>query len=813
MSGPADPPPEHSDEPVPEAVVEPASRSLWERASIVWLVPLGALLIALAMAWQAYSERGPLIEITFRNGSGIAAGETELRFRDIAVGRVEQVGFTEGLGRVLVSVRLDEEVAPYIDESAEFWVVRPQVTAQGVQGLNTVLSGVYIEGSWDAEPGEFVTRFEGLAEVPVARPDQAGTRIVLRSDDGRGLTEGAPILYRGLEVGHVGAPRIATDGITVLADAFIEAPHDRILTDLSRFWSASGFSFSVGAQGAQLDFASLSSLIRGGLSFETVVSGGEPVPEGAAFDIYPNREAAVASVFAEQEEAAPRLNVTAVFEDNVAGLTAGAPVSLRGLEIGEVVDLAGQVNPERFGDSRIRLVATLSIRLDALTMGAVPEESAPEARAEVLDFLDRRVRDGLRARLTNASLFAGGLKVELVELDDAGFATLDRDARPFPVLPTAPAQVEDVAGAAQGLIARIEALPVEEVLDNAVTFLDSATALVEDGAIQRASGEVVGLVEEMRAVVGSEGMQALPDRLGAITEDLRAALAELESRDGIARLVTAVEQAGQAAEEVGAAAEGVPALVARIEAVAAKAEGLALEALVDEAGGLVSEARAIVGTEAARALPGRLDTALDGVAAAVADARGVLGQIEAEESVARLNAALDAAAAAADDVSASVEDVPGLVERIDAVAARAETLEVEALIDEVAALAQAGRAVLGTPQAEALPERLGGALEEVEAALAELRAGGTVENVNAALDSARRAADSVAATSEDLPALVDRTADVLGQAEAVLAGLGAAGRLNREAQSALREIGRAAAAVRSLARRLEREPNAILTGR
>ena len=485
MSGPADPPPEPTDEPVPEAVVEPASRSLWERASIVWLVPLGALLIALAMAWQAYSERGPLIEITFRNGSGIAAGETELRFRDIAVGRVEQVGFTEGLGRVLVSVRLDEEVAPYIDESAEFWVVRPQVTAQGVQGLNTVLSGVYIEGSWDAEPGEFVTRFEGLAEVPVARPDQAGTRIVLRSDDGRGLTEGAPILYRGLEVGHVGAPRIATDGITVLADAFIEAPHDRILTDLSRFWSASGFSFSVGAQGAQLDFASLSSLIRGGLSFETVVSGGEPVPEGAAFDIYPNREAAVASVFAEQEAAAPRLNVTAVFEDNVAGLTGGAPVTLRGLEIGEVVDLAGQVNPERFGDSRIRLVATLSIRLDALTMGAVPEAGAPEARAEVLDFLDRRVRDGLRARLTNASLFAGGLKVELVELDDAGFATLDRDARPFPVLPTAPAQVEDVAGAAQGLIARIEALPVEEVLDNAVTFLDSATALDRAKAYER----------------------------------------------------------------------------------------------------------------------------------------------------------------------------------------------------------------------------------------------------------------------------------------------------------------------------------------
>ncbi|NBC95415.1 MAG: MCE family protein, partial [Deinococcus-Thermus bacterium] len=803
MSGPAD---------VPEAEVEPARRSLWERVSIVWLVPFGALLLALGMAWQAYSDRGPLIEISFRNGSGIAANETVLQFRDIEVGRVEQVGFTEGLGQVLVSVRLDEDVAPYVDEGAEFWVVRPEVTAQGIQGLNTVLSGVYIEGSWDTEPGGLVARHEGRNQVPVARPDQEGARLVLRSEDGRGLTAGAPILYKGLEVGRVGAPRIASDGITVLADAFIEAPYDAIVTDRTRFWTASGFSLDLGPQGASLNFASLSSLVRGGLSFDTAVSGGESVPDGAAFDIYTDRETAVASLFAEENASAPRLNVTAIFGDNVAGLSTGAAVKLRGLDIGEVVDLDGQVDPERFGDSRIRLVTTLSIRLDALSMGPVAEPAAPETREEVLDFLERRVAEGLRARLTNASLFAGGLEVELVEIEDPGFAELDRDATPFPVMPTAPAAVEDVAGAAQGLIARINALPVEEVMANAVSFLEGATALVEDGAIQRAGGEVVGLVEEMRAVVGSDSVQALPGQIGTIAEDLSAALARLEAEQGIARLVRAVEQAGLAAEEVGAAVEGVPALVERIDAVAAKAEGLALERLVEEAGALVTDARGIVGTEAAQALPGRLSDSLAGLDAAVADAGLILGDLESQGAVDRLTEALVEAAEAAEDVSLSVEDVPALVTRIEAVAARAETLEVEALIDEATALARAGRDVLGTEDAQALPGRLGGTLEELEAALAELRAGGTVENVNATLDSARRAADSVAATTEELPGLVDRTAEVLARAEAVLAGLGEAGTLNREARTALREVGRAAEAVRSLARTIERRPNSILTG-
>jgi len=800
---------------IPEAEVQPARRSIWERMSIVWIVPLGALLLALALAWQAYSDRGPVIEISFANGSGIAAGETELRFREVGVGQVERVGFTEGLGRVLVTVRVDEEVASYIDDGAQFWVVRPEVTAEGVQGLSTVLSGVYIEGSWDGAQGAFVDSHIGLDVPPVARPDEAGLRVVLRTETGRGLTAGAPILYRGLEVGVVGQPRIASDGISVLADAFIRDPHAGRLTDRSRFWSVSGFSLDIGPQGASLNFASLASLVRGGLSFETVVSGGAPVVEGAVFDIYDNREAAVASLFSQDDANAPRLNVTAVFEDNVAGLTTGADVELQGLRIGEVVDLSGQVDPERFGDDRVRLVATLSIRLDQISMSG-----DDDAREEVLSFLETRVAEGLRARLANASLLTGGLKVELVEMPDAEPAAFDRDAEPFPVIPTAPAEIEDVAGAAQGLIARVNNLPVEEVLQNTIAFLESARGLIEDGAIQRASGEVVGLVEEVRAVVGSEQVQALPERVAATLDTLDAAVAEatgvmqeMRAEGIVASLNEAVVAAGNAADEVGAAVEGIPALIERIDAVAARAQALALEELVDQASGVLADARGILGTEDARALPGQLGQTLDSLSATVDEARDVLAEFRTEDSVARLSATLDAASAAADDVSAAVADVPALVERIDAVAARAETLEFEALLDEIAQLAAAARGVLDTEGARDLPERVGSALEEVEAAVAELRAGGTVENVNEALASARRAADSIAATAEDLPALVERTAAALEEAEATFATLGEAGSLNREARVALREVGRAADAVRSLARAIERRPNSLLTGR
>ena len=42
-------------------------RSIWRNLSLVWLVPLAALLVTLGIAWQTWAERGTRIEITFEN--------------------------------------------------------------------------------------------------------------------------------------------------------------------------------------------------------------------------------------------------------------------------------------------------------------------------------------------------------------------------------------------------------------------------------------------------------------------------------------------------------------------------------------------------------------------------------------------------------------------------------------------------------------------------------------------------------------------------------------------------------------------------
>ncbi len=689
----------------PPVQIEPQRGGGLSGASIVWIIPILALVIALGVAWQSYNARGPLITIEFENGAGITARETELRFRDIGVGVVEEVDFTEGLDGILARVRVNKDVAPYVDTGSTFWVVRPELTARGVTGLDTVLSGVFIEGTWDGEIGQPSDRFKGAEEPPLFRPGLEGLQIALRTTPGGSLTDNSPITYRGIEVGRVGTARIAPGGNFAIAEAIIFAPHGDLITASTRFWDSSGFSVSIGPQGAEIDFSSVAALLGGGLTFDTFVSGGRTVPDGTVFEVFADQPSARNSVFNASE--VETLDVRVVFDDNIAGLAIGSAVELSGLQIGTVSSVSGIVDPDAFGDNRVRLNAVLELQPARL---GLQETVSPEA---ALAFLTSRVAEGLRARLASGSLLTGGLKVEFVEVADAPLETIAQSDGTLPRLPATQSEVSDAGATVEGVISRINNLPIEKLLDSAIEFLDSAEAFVSDPDLRETPQDLRGLLGDVRGIVTSQDVQAIPATLNAALGRIETVLSEIEQQQVVARLVAAVDSATEAAETVGGAVAGVPDLITQLQAVAAKAESLPLTDLTQE---------------------------------------------------------LTKLAASAD-------------------------------------------AVIGTPAAQELPASLGAALQEINATLSELRAGGAVENVNATLASTRSAADAVAVSTQDLPALVDRITRVLDQASATIAGYNKGDVISRDAQAALRDLSKAADAITSLARMLERNPSALIRGR
>ena len=637
-----------SDAPAPVSI-EPVRKSFLGKASVVWIIPIMALLIALGVAWQSYADRGPLIEIEFSNGAGISARETELRYRDITVGVVEDVRFSDGLKSVIVSVRMEKDVATYIDTSAAFWVVRPELTAQGVSGLDTVLTGVFIEGSWDSEIGPGRTSFRGLEEAPLFRPGKEGLQIALRSPPGGMLSENSPILYRGIEVGRVGPARLSRNGNYAIAEAIIYEPHGRLITASTRFWDTSGFSVSIGPGGAEVDFTSIASLLAGGITFDTFVSGGGRVTDGTVFEVFPEETAARNSVFNASEVETLELRV--VFEDNISGLSLGAPVELSGLKIGTVANLTGIVDRDAFGDNRVRLDVILAIQPARL---GLQEDVTPEG---ALRFLQARVREGMRARLASASLLTGGLKVELLMLDDVAPAEIVMNRDAVPTLPSTESVVSDAAATVEGVFTRINSLPIEELLGSAIDFLDGAKAFIASEELRETPQEIKGLITDVRGFVTSQEVRDIPVTLNAALLRLETLLAEIETEQAVQKIGEVLDAAALAAANVGTSVEGVSDLVAQLNAVAAKAEALPLEELTTQLTELLASADAVLGTPAAQELPASLGAALD-------ELNTTLRELREGGAVENVNATLLSARNPAAAVALTSQDLPALVEQI-----------------------------------------------------------------------------------------------------------------------------------------------------
>src|SRR4051812_15051583 len=259
---------------------EPAVERGRRRFSVVWLVPLVAAAIAAWLAVTTLREQGPTVSIVFKTAEGLEAGKTKVRYKDIEVGTVRDVRLSDDLKEVVAVAELRKQAKPFMAQGTRWWVVRPRVGASGVSGLGTLISGAYI--GLDPGQGRRALSFAGLEEPPPMTSDVPGRRFSLHADDLGSVEQGAPVYYRGLRVGQVLGRTLDENRRSFTFTVFVDAPHDRLVRDTSRFWNASGVDLSVGASGVELATESLQTILAGGGAFDT--PGGEEAGEGGAAD-------------------------------------------------------------------------------------------------------------------------------------------------------------------------------------------------------------------------------------------------------------------------------------------------------------------------------------------------------------------------------------------------------------------------------------------------------------------------------------------------------------------------------------------------
>jgi paraquat-inducible protein B len=436
---------------LPHPRVEPPRRF---RVSLVWLVPLIALAIGASLLVRSVLLIGPRIEIEFLSAESVEPGKTEVRYKEVVIGRVETVQLRDDRKRVVVTVRLDRSAAGVAVKDTEFWVVRPRIGMSGVTGLGTLISGAYI-GVDAGTSSEERTQFKGLEAAPLVLRGEPGAVFVLRAADLGSLDVGSPVYYRRTRVGRVVGYTLDADSDQLSIKVFVEAPYQKLVTTATRFWNASGVDVSIGASGLTLNTQSLVSVLAGGLAFEVPpwTPRGTAAAPGSLFTLASDRTLALAP------EAGPPRAVRMVFEQSVRGLAPEATIDFLGVEVGRVRTVTLQFDP-----TRNRFPVEVTADIFPLRFGSIRRallNGAPDHPDADPAMLQRLVDHGMRAQLRSGNLLTGQLYVALDFQPAKGRVALSSDAAGVLTLPTAPGpelqpQIAEIVG-------KVNKIPFEQI--------------------------------------------------------------------------------------------------------------------------------------------------------------------------------------------------------------------------------------------------------------------------------------------------------------------------------------------------------------
>ncbi len=529
-------------------------RTLLQRFSIVWLVPVIALLVGATLVARALLQRGPEITIEFRSAEGLEAGRTEVRYKEVVIGRVARVRLSGDRQQVLVDVGLAKDAAGIAVADTRFWVVRPRIGLAGVTGLGTLLSGAYI-GVDAGSSTESKTRFSGLEAPPFVLKGEPGRSFLLSADDLGALDIGSPIYYRRTRVGRVVGYALDPVRDTLGVQVFIESPNEPLVTTTSRFWTASGIDLSLSASGLTLDTQSLASVLVGGLAFANPEGPRAPqATEGERFYLYPDRKAALAP-----PDGVP-LRVRMMFRQSLRGLAVGAPIDLLGVEIGTVRTIAVQYDaaaasaPQRFP---IEVTADLYMA----RLGHVRDELARSDRASPATdplFLKRLIDNGFRAQVRTGNLLTGQLYIALDFIPRTPVASIDPNAA-TPTVPTVGGTLSDLQPQIADIIARVGKVRFDEIGNGLQQTLKGAGGAAD--ALQRTLGAATAAIGQL----SPEAQRALGDvrqTLGSAQTALGALQGTVEGLDrNLVRPDSAIQrEAGRTLLELQRAAQALRAL-------------------------------------------------------------------------------------------------------------------------------------------------------------------------------------------------------------------------------------------------------------
>ncbi|WOI36309.1 intermembrane transport protein PqiB [Alteromonas sp. CI.11.F.A3] len=467
-------------------MTEEAKITSTKSISRIWIIPILVVVVGGWMVYQQWKNQGPLITIELQSATGIEVNKTPIKVRDLDVGQVKKITLKPDLDGVLVTARIDANASHLLTDKSDFWVVAPRISFSEVSGLNTLLSGSYIAMAAN-DSGKEQLNFIALERPPVTPAGTPGLHVILQSDDEFAYKPGDPIIYKGFKVGEFEDAVFNIEERVVYYDAFIEAPYHKLITENTRFWDVSGVKLKLESSGVKMETGSLETLLANGITFGVPegVQIGERVVENAFFTIYGDIATASNARYKLAAE------YVLLVDESVRGLTVGAPVEYRGIEIGNVTAINSFPAVE---GNILERDYPIPVIIN-IYPGKVRQPDTEEGLNAIKQTMRNWLRKDLRATLRMGNVLTGGLFVDLQHVSKPDDSDEIAVLNGYEVIPTVSNEFTQITQKADAILDKINQLPLGDMVSNVLLAVEDMKLAAQ--SVETASDDFDLLIENV----------------------------------------------------------------------------------------------------------------------------------------------------------------------------------------------------------------------------------------------------------------------------------------------------------------------------
>lgn len=464
----------------------------------IWMVPFIALVVALWLAWQYFSQMGPEVKIVFESSAGLKVNQSQVKMRDVPIGIVKNITLLEGQKGVLVTVRMNNDTEDYLNKDTKFWIAKPQIDTNGISGLDTLMSGSYV--AMHAKKGEGGTSyFIGLEEPYIDKEAQLGKRFKLSAPNSRDLSVGANVYYRKIKVGELESLKLSNDGEKVDFTIFIKDDYTKFVNSQTQFWRTNNLNFDFSANSLRVDYAPIADILNGGIAFSSTTKTvrNNKLNDKHVFALYKDYAQARQKEIGFGGEDIQTFQFQ--FDEPIGKLEVGAPIDFYGFQVGHVVNIESDFDTNK---TRIRSVVIGLIDTSVFVDLELGEKSDGYTN------LKKAVSKGLKARLAQSNPLTGSLYIELANDKKAKAGAITSSAT-FARFPTFDSNFDGMMDKVAQMMDKINNLKLEELLASVNKLIDGSTK-----PTHRLLAKLTKTVDNLNKITGTKGMQTLPDELG-----------------------------------------------------------------------------------------------------------------------------------------------------------------------------------------------------------------------------------------------------------------------------------------------------------